>query len=257
MQDFILFALVGFAAQLVDGALGMGYGVVCSAVLLSLGVPPATASASVHASKIFTGAASAASHLKFGNIDKKALVPLALGGAVGAVVGVTILTGFKGSAIKPVVLVWLALMAGFILWRAAKGTPPRISRIRMPGPLGVLGGLLDAIGGGGWGPTVTTTLVGTGVAPRQAVGTCNTAEFFVAIAASTTFFAALATGHWQDAQRPYEHGAAVAGLVVGGLLAAPLAGYVAKRLPTRRLTWLVGFLVLGLVAYQAWPMIVR
>jgi uncharacterized protein len=255
MQDFIVFLCVGFMAQLVDGALGMGYGVVCSAVLLSLGVPPATASASVHASKIFTGAASAASHVSFGNIDKKVLWPLAAGGAAGAVAGVLILTGVKGSTIKPVVLAWLALMGVFILWRAAKGVTPRLTPFRMPAPLGVVGGVLDAVGGGGWGPTVTTTLVGSGVPTRNAVGTCNAAEFFVAVAASAAFLAASISGHWKEAHSSGGHMGAVAGLVVGGLAAAPLAGLITKSLPTRGLTWMVGLLIVALAAYQAVPLL--
>lgn len=251
MEDFLLFAAVGFAAQLVDGALGMAYGVVCSTVLLSLGVPPATSSASVHASKVFTGAASALSHLAHGNVDRRLLLWLALGGVVGGVVGAYVLTSFDGATVKPYVVAWLGLMGLIILWRGWRGVTPRTVPFKAPLPLGFVGGLLDAMGGGGWGPTVTTTLVGSGVAPRQSIGTSNTAEFFVAVAVSSAFVAALLTGHWQDAEGLEDHAWAVAGLVTGGVVAAPLAGFITKRLPARGLTWVVGLLVIGLAAWQA------
>ncbi|HYC67402.1 sulfite exporter TauE/SafE family protein [Brevundimonas sp.] len=250
MEDFLLFAAVGFAAQIVDGALGMAYGVVCSTVLLSLGVPPATSSASVHASKVFTGAASALSHVGHRNVDFRALVPLAAAGIVGGVVGATILTSIDGARIKPYVIAWLGVMGLVILHRAWRGVRPRTTPFRAPVPLGFVGGLLDAMGGGGWGPTVTTLLVGSGTPPRQAIGTSNSAEFFVAVAVSSAFLFALVTGHWRNAEGLQGHAWAVGGLVVGGVVAAPLAGWITKALPARGLTWIVGALVLGLALYQ-------
>lgn len=250
MHDFLLFAAVGFAAQIVDGALGMAYGVVCSTVLLSLGVPPATSSASVHASKVFTGAASALSHAGHKNIDYKLMAWLALGGIIGGFLGAMVLTSFKGAVVKPYVVAWLGLMGLVILWRAWRGITPRTVPFKAPVPLGFVGGALDAMGGGGWGPTVTTTLVGSGVAPRQAIGTTNAAEFFVAVAVSSTFLFALLSGHWQDAEGVADHAWAVGGLVAGGIVAAPLAGWITKRLPARGLTWVVGLLVVGLAVYQ-------
>lgn len=250
MEDFLLFAAVGFAAQLVDGALGMAYGVVCSTVLLSLGVPPATSSASVHASKVFTGAASALSHLAHRNVDRRLLLWLAVGGVLGGVIGAYVLTSFDGDTVKPYVVAWLGLMGLIILWRGWKGVTPRTVPFKAPGPLGFVGGLLDAMGGGGWGPTVTTTLVGSGVAPRQSIGTSNAAEFFVAVAVSSAFLTALLTGHWNDAEGIQDHAWAVAGLVCGGVVAAPLAGLITKHLPARGLTWVVGLLVVGLACWQ-------
>ena len=250
MEDFLLFAAVGFAAQLVDGALGMAYGVVCSTVLLSLGVPPATSSASVHASKVFTGAASAMSHLMHGNVDRRLLSWLAIGGVTGGIIGAFVLTSLPGSVVKPYVVAWLGLMGLVILWRAWRGITPRAVPFKAPAPLGFVGGLLDAMGGGGWGPTVTTTLVGSGVPPRQSIGTSNAAEFFVAVAVSSAFVYALVSGHWREAQGLEQHAWAVAGLVVGGVTAAPLAGWITKHLPARGLTWIVGLLVVGLAIYQ-------
>ncbi|MDP3079478.1 MAG: sulfite exporter TauE/SafE family protein [Brevundimonas sp.] len=250
MQDFLLFAAVGFAAQLVDGALGMAYGVISSTLLLSLGTPPAAASASVHAAKMFTGAASAASHVRNGNVSFALFWPLALGGAVGGVAGGFLLTSIDAETIKPWVVGWLGLMGVVILRRAMKGAAPRPKPFRAGLPLGLAGGFLDALGGGGWGPTVTTTLVSAGTPPRQAVGSGNAAEAVVAVAVSTTFLVALLRGRWPDADGLQQYLAAVLGLIAGGVAAAPLSGLVARILPMRAFTWLVGLLIIGLAVTQ-------
>lgn len=248
--EFWLFAGVGFAAQLVDGALGMAYGVVSSTVLLSMGVPPATTSASVHAAKVFTGAASAASHIYHRNIGWRLLLLLSVGGVAGGIAGAYLLTSIDGALIKPYVVGWLAIMGLVILYRAWKGASPKPFSWRSPMPLGFAGGFFDAVGGGGWGPVVTSTLMGGGADPRQAIGTTNAAEFFVASAISAAFLAALLSGHWEtDGLR--QHVSSVAGLIAGGIVAAPVAGWMTKVLPLRLLTWVVGFLVLGLAGSQA------
>ena len=227
MDTFLLFLVVGFLAQAVDGALGMAYGVISSSVLLALGVPPATASASVHGAEVFTTAASAGSHIWHRNVDWRLLLPLAIAGVIGGCLGAYVLTGIEGGVIKPFVIAYLALMGAYILWRA--GHDIRIRRIRswVAAPLGLIGGFLDAIGGGGWGPTVSSTLVGAGQEPRRAIGTVNTAEFFLAVAISAAFVWALVSGHWREADALLNHAAAVGGLVVGGLAAAPFAGLIA------------------------------
>lgn len=250
MEDLLLFALVGFLAQIVDGALGMAYGVISSTVLLSLGVPPATASASVHAAEVFTTAASAGSHAVNKNVNWKVFGPLAAGGVVGGMAGAFVLTSIDGDAIKPWITGYLGIMGLVILWRAWKPGTPRPFPIKLTPPLGLFGGFFDAIGGGGWGPTVTTTLVGAGDEPRRSIGTANAAEFFVTSAISATFLTALLTGHWQEAEGITEHAFAVGGLILGGLLAAPLAGYVVRRAPVRVLTIAVGVLVTLVAAYQ-------
>ena len=180
--EFWLYGAVGFAAQLVDGALGMAYGVVSTTVLLANGVPPASASASVHAAKVFTGAASAASHIAHRNVDWRLLALLSLGGVVGGVAGTYLLTSVDGEQIKPFVVAWLGLMGLVILYRAWKGARPKPFSWKAPAPLGLVGGFFDAVGGGGWGPVVTSTLLGTGADPRKAIGTTNAAEAFVAAA---------------------------------------------------------------------------
>lgn len=251
MDDLVLFALVGFAAQLVDGALGMAYGVVSSTVLLSFGVPPATASASVHAAEVFTTAASAGSHVAHRNVNWRLFALLAAGGIVGGVLGAYVLTSVDGDLIKPFIVIYLGLMGLLILWRAWRGVRPKRISSRWPAPLGVLGGFMDAVGGGGWGPTVTGTLVGSGASAREAIGTVNTAEFFVTVAISATFVWALVSGHWADAKGVLDHAWAVGGLIIGGVLAAPLAGWVTKIVPVKVLTWIVGAVVVALAAYQA------
>lgn len=251
LDAFWLFLAVGFLAQAVDGALGMAYGVVSSTVLISLGVPPAAASATVHAAEVFTTAASAGSHIAHRNVNWRFLLPLAGSGMVGGVLGAYVLTGVDGDAIRPFVAAYLGLMGGVILLRASRRPKIRPVSAKWAAPIGLVGGFADATGGGGWGSTVTSTLVGAGKEPRLAVGTANAAEFFVTVAISTTFLAALLTGRWNEAGDLSGHFRAVAGLVVGGLVAAPLAGWITKIAPVRGLAWGVGSLVILLAAHQA------
>ncbi len=248
-SDFWLYAAVGFAAQLVDGALGMAYGVISTTVLLSAGVSPANASASVHAAKVFTGAASALSHFAHGNIAWRLLAYLSAGGVLGGVVGTYVLTSIDGQKVKPFVVTWLGLMGLVIIYRAWKGTRPKVFSWRAPFPLGLVGGFFDAIGGGGWGPVVTGTLLGAGADARKAIGTTNAAEFFVAGATSVAFLVALLTGHWETAGLKGLL-SALAGLIIGGVVAAPIAGWMTKVLPLRLLTWIVGLVVVALAIWQ-------
>lgn len=252
MEDnFILFAVVGFLAQIVDGALGMAYGVVSSSVLLSFGVPPAAASASVHAAEVFTTAASAGSHVWHRNVNWRLFRILAPVGILGGVAGTYVLTSIEGELLRPYVAGYLGLMGVYILYRAYRAAKPVDShKAALVAPLGLIGGFADAVGGGGWGPVVTTGLVGSGGAPREMIGTVNTVEFFLTFAVSLAFVLALLTGHWEDAGGLVEYAWAVAGLIVGGVLAAPLAGYVTKILPQRVLMLSVGILVSALGIYQ-------
>ncbi|CAN5238729.1 sulfite exporter TauE/SafE family protein [soil metagenome] len=251
MQDFLIFLFVGFVAQMVDGALGMAYGVIGSTVLLSFGVPPAMASASVHAAEVFTTAASAGSHAVNKNVNWKLFAPLAIGGVVGGMIGAFVLTSIDGNLLKPWITLYLAIMGGVIIWRATRQIRERVFPTRFAGPLGLVGGFFDAIGGGGWGPTVATTMVGSGQDPRISIGTTNTAEFFVTAAISATFLATLLSGHWQQAEGIGAHATAVLGMIVGGLLAAPLAGVVTRLAPKKWLTYGVGVIVLLVAGYQA------
>lgn len=251
MDTFLLFLLVGILAQAVDGALGMAYGVISSSVLMAFGVPPATASASVHAAEVFTTAASATSHVAHRNIEWRLFLPLAVAGVIGGVLGAYVLAGIEGDIIKPFVMAYLGLIGLYILWRAGHEFKPRRLPRWLPAPFGLVGGFLDAIGGGGWGPTVTSTMIGAGQEPRRAIGTVNTAEFFLTVAVSATFVWALVTGHWSEAEALKDHATAVAGLVVGGLCAAPFAGLIVKKVPRKVLAYAVGFLLVGLSLFQA------
>lgn len=232
-DDLLLFVAVGFAAQMVDGAIGMAYGVISSSVLLSLGVPPATTSACVHAAETFTTAASGASHWRFGNVDRKLLLRLALPGMVGGAIGAYLLTNLPGEKIKPFISAYLLLIGLLIVWKAlsqrvSEGTQP--SRVA---PLGFIGGLLDSIGGGGWGPIVTSSLIGQGTTPRYAIGSVNLAEFFVTFTISATFVATIGLELWPI----------IAGLIIGGVVAAPFAAYATKMLPDKVLMIIVGCVV--------------
>ncbi len=251
MDTFFLFLLVGILAQAVDGALGMAYGVISTSVLLALGVPPATASASTHAAEVFTTAASATSHVAHKNIEWRLFLPLVIAGIIGGVLGAYVLTGIDGDIIKPFIVVYLAVIGIWILWRAGHNIKPRKLPRWVAAPFGLVGGFLDAIGGGGWGPTVTSSMVGSGQDPRKAIGTVNTAEFFLTVAVSATFVWALVTGHWEEAGGLQNHAYAVAGLVVGGLIAAPFAGLIVKKVPRKALTYAVGILLIGLAIFQA------
>jgi uncharacterized protein len=251
--EFLLFACVGFLAQMIDGALGMGYGIVSSSALMAFGVPPATASASIHAAKLCTTATSGACHALHRNVDWRLFARLVPAGIAGGVVGAYIVTSISGAAIRPFIAVYLAVMGSVVLWRVAKGVAPRLApTTRLVAPVGVAGGFCDAVGGGGWGPVVTSCLMGAGGQPRYVIGTVNAAEFLVTLAIVSAFVTALLTGHWDEAGTLLQHAAAVAGLIVGGLLAAPVAGFATRIAPPRVLGGGVGALILSIAGYQAW-----
>jgi uncharacterized membrane protein YfcA len=255
LPDFVLFVLVGFAGQLVDGALGMAYGVICSTFLLSAGVAPAAVSASVHAAEVFTTAASGISHLWHGNVDKRLFMQLAPAGILGGIAGAYFLTGIEPDVIRPIVVVYLGVMGAVILLRVWRDRPERrLGGVKVSLLAGV-GGYLDAMGGGGWGPVVAGTLVSGGGRTRHVIGTVNAVEFLVTVAASATFVWALLSGHWREADGLTSHAAAVGGLIVGGLVAAPLAGYATKIAPRRLLTAAVGVIVVAIAIYQSWQLL--
>lgn len=257
---FGLFLLVGFFAQLIDGAVGMAYGVISSSVLLAFGVPPAQASATIHAAECFTTGASGTSHLLHRNVDWRLLLRLAPAGIIGGVAGAYLLTGFDPTFIKAVVVAYLGVLGLFMLARAARGMREEPPHLKHVVPLGVVGGFLDASGGGGWGPIVTSTLLGRGHAPRYVIGSVNTAEFFVTVAISATFIWTLMTGRFVLEGGLASGAAALAGLILGGLMAAPLAGYITKIAPARLLLALAAVLVVGLSIWQGqqlWPQLLE
>jgi uncharacterized membrane protein YfcA len=244
--DFLGFFIVGFLAQVIDGALGMAYGVSSNSFLLGLGVPPAAASASVHTAEVFTTAVSGLSHWRLGNVDKEIIKRLALMGVVGGVLGAYVLSNIDGGVIKPWITIYLLAMGIRILFKAfrpANGIS-KVLRQRLP-ILGLFGGFLDAIGGGGWGPVVTTTMLANGEPPRKTIGSVNLTEFFVTFAEAVTFLLTLGTFDWP----------VVVGLLLGGGLAAPVGAFLTKKIPTRTMLLIVGLVVIFLqlrTLYQLW-----
>lgn len=236
-EDLLSFVAIGFAAQMIDGALGMAYGVSSTSAMLAMGVPPATASACVHAAETFTTAASGASHWRLGNVDKDLVWRLAIPGMIGGGIGAYLLGSvLDGEMIKPYVNAYLLILGVFILTKAFRNRPSEAPPPSQVAPLGFVGGLLDSIGGGGWGAIVASTLVGHGVNPRYAIGSVNLAEFFVTFVISGTFFATIGLELWPI----------ISGLIIGGVLAAPLAAYTTKYIPEKVLMIAVGAIVVAL-----------
>lgn len=242
MQRLFLLGLVGLAAQIVDGALGMGYGVTSTSLLLLVGLSPALASASVHLAEMGTNIASGVSHWRLGNVDWKLVWKLGVPGAIGAFAGATFLSNLATDWAKPVMAVILGLLGLYILFRFAFRAPQvahaRKSphRARFLVPLGLAGGFVDATGGGGWGPVSTTSLLSAGkTAPRTVIGSVDTSEFMVSTAASIGFLLALGTAG-------IDFGI-VAALLIGGVIAAPVAAWLVSRLPARVMGVAVGGLI--------------
>ncbi len=235
--NFLTFVLVGFIAQLIDGALGMAYGVSSNTFLLSIGIPPAAASASVHMAEVVTTAISGFSHWRLGNLDRRLVFNLLIPGAAGAIVGAYILTNLPGDALKPFIAAYLLIMGVVILFKALNGKHKERRVTSHLSTLGVIGGFFDAIGGGGWGPIVTSTLVARGNNPRKTIGSVNFAEFFVTFSQSVVFVFTLSFG---------EYWKIILGLLIGGAVAAPLAAFVTRRLPVRYLMLSVGVLIIAL-----------
>lgn len=232
--------LVGFVAQMIDGALGMAYGLVSTSFLLAFGVPPAAASAAVHTAEMFTTGASGAAHIWRRNVQWDLVWRLAPAGIAGGVIGALVVSFLPIPIIKPIVSVYLLIMGVFVLWVALRGATPPAEKPKRVGPLGFVGGLLDAAGGGGWGPVVTTTLLGRGHAPRHAVGSVNTSEFLVTVAISATFFMALGEVRWTD----------ILGLLIGGIIAAPIAAFAVSIAQPRLLMGGIGCLVVSISLWQ-------
>ncbi len=227
----LLFVLAGFLAQMVDGCIGMAYGVSSTSLLLSFGVPPAAASASVHTSEVFTTLVSGISHWKLKNVDKKLFSQLVIPGVVGGVLGAFILTNIDTTIISPVINIYLILMGARIIWKAFNKPAEKTFEAVKTWILGAVGGFLDAIGGGGWGPVVTTTLVAGGQAPRYVIGSVNASEFFVTLAQAATFVTMMGIGqYWQ----------VIVGLAIGGVIAAPFAAILLKKIAPKTIMFIVG-----------------
>lgn len=238
--DFWLLILVGILAQLIDGSLGMAYGVSSNSFLIGVGVPPAVASASVHTAEVFTTAISGFSHWRLGNIDRRIVLGLIIPGVVGGAIGAYVLTSVDGNVIKPYIAIYLLLMGLRILYLAFfhKEHPEKEPSPKFMIPLGLAGGSLDAIGGGGWGPIVTTTLLSSGHAPRKTIGSVNFSEFFVTLVVSITFLLTIGLKQWN----------VFLGLMIGGVIAAPFGALLTKKIPAKAIMIAVGLLIIFLQA---------
>ncbi len=235
-KNFHVMLLAGFLAQMVDGALGMGYGVTSATILLSAGVNPAAISGSIHTAEMFASGASGYSHYRFGNVNKKLFKALLIPGVIGAVLGAVLLTqlGQKHiDYIRPVMAAYTMFLGARILLNAFRKPQPQ-KKFKRHGILAGVGGFLDSFGGGGWGPIVTTTLITKGRSPKYVIGSVSLTEFFVTLASAFTFFTLLGVSHWQT----------ILALVIGGLIAAPLAAKLAGKLPRKTSFILLGLLVI-------------
>jgi uncharacterized membrane protein YfcA len=234
-EELVGFIIMGFIAQLIDSSLGMGYGVISTTFLLGVGVSPAIASANVHVSEVFTTGLSGLSHLKFGNIDREIFKKLLLPGVLGGILGAYLLTKVPAKSIQPFIACYLLLIGIRIIYKTFSKTQikPIKSNLSL---LGAVGGFLDSIGGGGWGPIVTSSLVSKGNEPRYSIGSTNAVEFFITLAQSITFFILIGLVSLKIA----------ISLVVGGIIAAPLSGYICQQLPAKILMRLVGLLLIAL-----------
>ncbi len=236
---FAMGLLIGTASQLVDGALGMSYGITATTLLLSNGIPPAIATGSVHIAEIFTTGAAGLSHWKMGNINSKLFKGLIIPGIIGGVLGVFLITSINGNLIRPWVSGYLIIMGFYIFMKAFKRAAfNSIIKRKKIVPLAFIGGFADSVGGGGWGPVVTSTLLGSGHEPKKTIGSVNSAEFFITIITGFTFSLIIGVGHWEI----------VAGLIISGMFIAPFSAKILSIFPIRPLMAFVGCLVMFLSA---------
>ena len=233
--DFLLFVLGGFIAQMIDGSLGMAYGVSATTFLLSFGISPAASSASVHTAEIFTSGVSGLTHLRFQNVNKKLFKSLLIPGMLGAIAGAYILSSLDeyNYVIRPLVAAYTLILGLAIIRKAVLMQIRKRRKTKNVPALATFGGFMDSIGGGGWGPIVSTTLIARGRHPRYTIGSVNLAEFFVSFASSLTFFATIGLSHIQI----------IVGLILGGIIAAPIAANITRKLPVKRMMILVGVVV--------------
>jgi uncharacterized membrane protein YfcA len=233
-QEFLVFFFIGVFAQLVDGTLGMGYGATSTSFLLAYGVPPVISSTGVHVAEMFTTGASAISHHRFGNINKKLVKHLLIPGVLGSITGAYLLSDvINGDVIKPFIAVYMIVLAIIIIRKALKKSIIK-KKTKKLGVLATFGGFMDAVGGGGWGPIVTSTLLGRGRNPRYTIGSVNAAEFAVSFASGITFMLFGGIHGWQ----------VIIGLIIGGVIAAPLGAYLVNKIKRKPMMIAVGILII-------------
>ncbi|MGF6845898.1 putative membrane protein YfcA [Chitinophaga sp. W3I9] len=232
--ELLFYIVVGLCAQLVDGALGMAYGATSSSLLLGLGVSPSVSSASVHVAEVFTTGASGFAHFKLGNVNKKLFLCLLIPGMIGAISGAYLLSDkIDGDVIKPFISAYL-LILGIIVIRKGIQKNKRKTKTKRLGPLAFAGGFMDAIGGGGWGPIVTSTLLSKGRTVHYTIGSVNAAEFFISLSSAATFLIFTGISSWQ----------VIVGLVIGGVIASPFAAILVRKIKRKPLMIMVGVLII-------------
>lgn len=247
-QSFYIYILIGFAAQMVDGALGMAYGISCSSMLLHFGVSPKVASAAVHTAEVFTTGVSGLSHIRFRNIDKRLFLRLVFPGVAGAMLGAYFLSEMiDGDFIKPFVSFYLLILGLILLRTGIINKPKAHTEVKRAGLLALIGGFLDSIGGGGWGPVVTSNIMQQGKSPKETIGTVNTTEFFVAYFSTGVFLFFVGIESWP----------VIAGLILGGIVAAPIGAYLTHKINKRILMIMVGTIVILTSLYSIWQVFLK
>ncbi|MBS7252836.1 sulfite exporter TauE/SafE family protein [Flavobacterium branchiicola] len=233
-EEFLVFFAIGVFAQLVDGTLGMGYGATSTSFLLAYGVPPVVSSTAVHVSEMFTTGASALSHHRFGNINKKLVKHLLIPGVLGSITGAYLLADvINGDVIKPFIAIYMIILAVIIIRKALKKNIEK-KKTKKLGILATFGGFMDSVGGGGWGPIVTSTLLGRGRNPKYTIGSVNAAEFAISFASGITFMLFGGIHGWQ----------VIIGLILGGVISAPLAAYLVNKIKRKPMMVAVGILII-------------
>jgi hypothetical protein len=236
IDDFLVYVFIGFVAQLVDGSIGMAYGMITMSFLLAMGTPPLLANSSVQLAKVFTTGTSGLSHWRYGNVERRMLILLATFGIVGAIAGALLATSVSDTLLAPLVAVYLFAMGLRMLWQITRRQPVTAKTVAQLPLLGMTGGFLNAVGGSGWGPVVTSTLLARGGDPRLSIGSVSVAEFFVSLVTSFVLISHIdvANIQWQM----------VVGFIIGGMIAAPLAAYLCGRLPARALITMVSLMIM-------------
>ncbi len=239
--EILLYVVLGFLAQIVDGALGMAYGVTSNSLLLSFGISPIAASASVHVAQVFTTLVSGLSHIRLGNLNKTMIKRLAIPGAIGGLLGAFLLSNINGNAMKPFIAIYLLAMGTRILVKAIQYQHKEDQPAPIPSPtqlemLGLFGGFFDAVGGGGWGPIVTSTLISRGHSPRETIGSVNISEFFVTIVQAAAFITLVGISDWT----------VILGFIIGGVIAAPFGAMLTKRIQPQVMMYIVALLIIAL-----------
>lgn len=245
-STFFMFVVIGFFAQLIDGTLGMAYGVSCSTLLLNFGISPKVASAAVHTAEVFTTGVSGLAHLKFNNLDKKLFFQIVITGVIGAVIGAYLVSEvFDGKIIKPYIAAYLLILGFVILYKAIRNKQVKTDDVKYAPWLALFGGFMDAVGGGGWGPIVTSNIIHQGKNPKETIGTVNTAEFFVAFFGTGVFLFFVGIESWTI----------VLGLIVGGVIAAPIGAYFAHHIDKRNFMFIIGLVIILTSAYTIYKAI--